>query len=126
MNSEEREFLRSLPYSRKPCRVIDVYDSIDYKNYNNSLQYTLTTLPFINSNKFLNDNDHDVDFFTDAFEKYLLKDDTERKIYHPQFWVTKIENEWFVINNEGFDYARYVVKIKNFPRINTENNTVNA
>lgn len=126
MNSETKEFLRSLPYSRKPCRVEDVYEDIDYNNYNNSLQYALTTLPFISENKFLNDNDHDVDFFTDVFEKYSLKDDTERKIYHPQFWITKIENDWFIINNEGYDYARYVVKIKNFPRINTENNTVNA
>ena len=126
MNSEEKDFLRSLPYTRKPCRVEDICESVDYKNYNNSLQYTLTTLPFISHNKFLNDNDHEVDFFTDAFEKYLLKDDTERKIYHPQFWITKIENDWFIINNEGYDYARYVIKVKNYPRISTESTSVNA
>ena len=68
-------------------------------------------LPFICSDKFAEHG-----FFTDVFDEYLKIDDEGNKIYHPQYWVTESGGYWYLINNEGYSYARYVIELKNYSR----------
>lgn len=122
-NKDHYEFLRSLPYTRKPCREDDVFDHITLKHYSDAIQLMLSRLPVIDIKHFTTQDvngDDIIDFFMDGFEQYHNVDGAGRFIYAPQFWLTENHGAWYIINNEGYNYARYVVRLRGFNKSNLE------
>lgn len=101
-----RKFLNNLPYTRKPYLDEDVVTDVDFTTLRTYERNAIHTLPYISIDRFLQDG-----FFADAFAEFHTMDDNGRRIYGPQFWITEHEGTWYIINNEGYDYARYVVKL---------------
>ena len=89
-NKDHYEFLRSLPYSRKPCREDDVYDSITLKHYSDAIQNMIRRLPMIDIKHFTTedvDGNDIIDWFMDGFEPYHNVDGAGRFIYAPRCLV---------------------------------------
>ena len=110
-----REWLNQLRYTRKPYRPEDVVDFIDCSKLLYTQLDTLNYLPFVDNKRFTQG------FFTDVFAQHKSSDDEFRTIYSPQYWVTKDDDTYYLINNEGYDYARYVVELRNYSRKTKEN-----
>lgn len=110
-----RVWLSSLRYTRKPYRSEDVVDFIDCSKLLYTRIDTLNYLPFIDIKRFTQG------FFTDVFAQHKSSDDEFRTIYSPQYWITKDDDTYYLINNEGYDYARYVVELRNYSRKTKEN-----
>lgn len=122
---EAFEFLRNLPYDRKPCSIDDVHSYVIFNHYSVAIQAMIKRLPQVDIKRFIvKEVNKDVDWFTDAFEMYNKVDAAGRYIYGPQFWLTNQNNEWFLINNEGYNYARYVVKLLGFVNVDTTQHCV--
>lgn len=103
--------IERFPFSRKPHTIEDVISSVDCKDLLYTTLNCLNMLPYISSDRFAQDG-----FYADVFSEYKSYDDIGHVIYHPQFWITEYEGIWYLINNEGYDYARYVTKLHNFIR----------
>ena len=106
-----KDYLRSLSYNRKPETTKDINEYIDCTGTDYTVLNAIHNLPYICSDKFAAHG-----FYTDVFEEYLKIDDENSKIYHPQYWVTESGGYWYLINNEGYNYARYVIELKNYTR----------
>lgn len=106
-----KDYLRSLDYNRKPETPEDVAEYLDCMNADYRLLNAIHDLPFICSDKFAEHG-----FYTDVFDEYKKIDDEGNTIFHPQYWVTEHEGFWYLINNEGYSYARYVIELKNYSR----------
>lgn len=110
--NKHAEFLFSIEFTRKPKLLEDVTTEIDCMNISYDNIQTIHNLPYISIDRFAVNG-----FYSDAFEQYGNCDDEGNKIYHPQFWTTEHEGEWYLIDNQGYDYARYVTRLKNYRRI---------
>lgn len=111
MNTRE-DFLFETEYTRKPHLLEDVTTEINCMNMSHNNINVLLNLPYISIDRFAIHG-----FYTDAFEEYVNYDDEGNKIYHPQFWITEQEGEWYLIDNQGYNYARYVTRLKNYARV---------
>ena len=107
-----KEFLSKIEFTRKPHLIEDVTTEIDCMDIPYDNIQTIHNLPYISSDRFAIHG-----FYSDVFEQYGNRDDEGNKIYHPQFWTTEHEGEWYLIDNQGYDYARYVTRLKNYRRI---------
>ena len=104
-----KTFLSNIPYSRKPWRPEDVTTSVDVNKIERRYYAAIHQLPFICSSRFSEEG-----WYTDAFDEYHNKDDDGVKIYGPQYWRTEYEGVWYLIDNQGYDYARYVTRLLNY------------
>lgn len=116
--NKHAEFLFSLEFTRKPHLLEDVTTEIDCMDISYDNLQTIHNLPYISIDRFAIHG-----FYSDAFEQYGNRDDEGNKIYHPQFWTTEHEGEWYLIDNQGYDYARYVTRLKNYRRIKRSGHT---
>jgi len=110
--NKHAEFLFSIEFTRKPHLLEDVTTEIDCMDIPYDNIQTIHNLPYISIDRFAIHG-----FYSDAFEQYGNRDDEGNKIYHPQFWVTEQEGEWYLIDNQGYDYARYVTRLNNYRRV---------
>tara|TARA_R100001463_G_scaffold24828_1_gene59108 strand:+ start:2568 stop:2945 length:378 start_codon:yes stop_codon:yes gene_type:complete len=106
-----KDYLRSLDYIRKPHLPEDITTYLDCMKEDYAKLNAIHDLPFICSDKFAEHG-----FYTDVFDEYKKIDDEGTIIFHPQYWVTEHEGFWYLINNEGYNYARYVIELKNYSR----------
>lgn len=110
--NKHAEFLFSIEYTRKPHLIEDVTTEIDCMDIPYENIQTIHNLPYISIDRFAIHG-----FYSDVFEQYGNRDDEGNKIYHPQLWITEHEGEWYLIDNQGYDYARYVTRLNNYRRI---------
>ena len=109
-NQTPTEFLRSLDYTRKPFNTEEIYTYINCERLLYSQLHVINSLPYIDAVRFESHNG----FYTSVFNKYKHKDDLGRTIYHPQYWRTRINDVYYLIDNQGYDYARYVIGLRNY------------
>ena len=83
---------------RKPSRPDEVGSQTDFNDLSQEVKDILQSLPIINSNVFSGSSG----LFTDA-----LSGDQ-------QIYMMKHKEDFYFIDNQGFEYARYVGKVLNF------------
>lgn len=96
------------------CKVSTVQDVVTSVNCDHLMRSNIDALhelPFIDIQKF-----RPLGLLSPGFVSYQTKDDEGNTIYHPQWWITKSEEDYYLINNEGYLYARYITKLKNYAR----------
>ena len=82
---------RTIPYERKPDHPRDIQSSINFNELHESVQEIVTNLPVV---KF------ESSFFNDTLDG------------DQQFYLMTHEGKIFLIDTQGYTYARYVIQLK--------------
>ena len=97
--------LENAPYDRKPFNQEEVTGSIDVSKLSESDFETLMNL----KEEVVSSNDFEKEGFFSQFETT------------DQYYILNIEDELFLVDNQGFDYARYVCRLDNVEVLRAEN-----
>lgn len=97
--------LENAPYDRKPYCKLDVTGSIDVSVLSESDYQSLMDLK---------EEVVTAEYFDEAgfFSKFETTD---------QYYILNIEDELFLVDNQGYDYARYVCRLDNVEVLRAEN-----
>ena len=97
--------LENAPYDRKPFNQEDVTGSIDVSKL---------SVPEFQSLMDLKEEVVTGEFFDEAgfFSQFETTD---------QYYILNIEDELFLVDNQGYDYARYVCRLDNVEVLRAEN-----
>ena len=95
LTEDQYNFLtRELDYERKPYNQTDVYSSVTLKDLPEDIRTAI-----FNMKKIIVKDVDDLSFFKDRLDGNV------------QFYVLYINQEPYLVDTQGFDYARYVTKI---------------
>jgi hypothetical protein len=91
ITEEQYNRLRSLNYERKPDQPSDIKTSINFNELHESIREIVSNLPIVEfPNSFF-------DYFLDGYQ---------------QFYLVIDEGKVFLVDTQGYNYARYVIQLK--------------
>ena len=82
---------RSIAYERKPDHPNDIRSSINFNELHESVREIVSNLPIVE--------------FPNSFFDYFLDGDQ-------QFYLVTYKEKIFLVDTQGYDYARYVIQLK--------------
>ena len=82
---------RSIAYERKPDHPRDIQSSINFNELHESVREIVSNLPIVE--------------FPNSFFDYFLDGDQ-------QFYLVTYKEKIFLVDTQGYDYARYVIQLK--------------
>lgn len=82
---------QTIPYVRKPVRPSDIQSSINFNELHESVREIVSNLPI-------------VEFPNSFFDSFLDGDQ--------QFYLVTDKEKIFLVDTQGYDYARYVIQLK--------------
>lgn len=83
--------LTHLNYERKPDHPDEIYSSINFNELHESIRSIVANLPVVE--------------FPNSFFDYFLDGDQ-------QFYLVTYKDKVFLVDTQGYDYARYVIQLK--------------
>ena len=84
---------RTIAYERKPNHPDDIRSSINFNELHESVRGIVSNLPIVE--------------FENSFFDYFLDGDQ-------QFYLVTYKEKIFLVDTQGYDYARYVIRLKDF------------
>lgn len=91
ITEEQYEKLTRLPYERKPDHPDEIRSSINFSELHESIREIVARLPVVE--------------FPNSFFDYFLSGEQ-------QFYLVTYKEKVFLVDTQGYDYARYVVQLK--------------
>ena len=91
ITEEQYEKLTRLPYERKPDHPDEIRSSINFGELHESIREIVARLPVVE--------------FPNSFFDYFL-------CAEQQFYLVTYKEKVFLVDTQGYDYARYVVQLK--------------
>ena len=91
LTEKQYEKLTRLPYERKPDRPSDIESSINFGELHESIREIVARLPVVE--------------FPNSFFDYFLSGEQ-------QFYLVTYKEKVFLVDTQGYDYARYVIQLK--------------
>ena len=92
--TEEQYYkLTRLDYERKPAYPEDIRSAIDFNELHESVREIVTNLPVVE--------------FKGSFYNGILDGDQ-------QFYLMTCDGQIYLVDTQGYDYARYVIRLKDF------------
>ena len=91
LTEEQYEKLTRLPYERKPDHPDEIRSSINFSELHESIREIVARLPIVE--------------FPNSFFDYFLNGEQ-------QFYLVTYKEKVFLVDTQGYDYARYVVQLK--------------
>ena len=82
---------RTIAYERKPNHPDDIRSSINFNELHESVREIVSNLPIVE--------------FPNSFFDYFLDGDQ-------QFYLVTYKEKIFLVDTQGYDYARYVIQLK--------------
>jgi hypothetical protein len=82
---------RSIAYERKPSHPDEIRSSINFNELHESVREIVSNLPIVE--------------FPNSFFDYFLDGDQ-------QFYLVTYKEKIFLVDTQGYDYARYVIQLK--------------
>ena len=82
---------RSIAYERKPSHPNDIRSSINFNELHESVRGIVSNLPIVE--------------FENSFSDFFLDGDQ-------QFYLVTYKERIFLVDTQGYDYARYVIQLK--------------
>ena len=82
---------RSIAYERKPSHPNDIRSSINFNELHESVRGIVSNLPIVE--------------FENSFSDFFLDGDQ-------QFYLVTYKEKIFLVDTQGYDYARYVIQLK--------------
>jgi hypothetical protein len=93
ITEEQYNKLTGLPYERKPAYPDDIHSSINFNELHESIREIVSNLPIVE--------------FPGSFFDYFLDG-------NQQFYLVTYKEKIFLVDTQGYDYARYVIRLKDF------------
>jgi hypothetical protein len=93
ITEEQYNKLTGLPYERKPAYPDDIQSSINFNELHESIREIVSNLPIVE--------------FPGSFFDYFLDG-------NQQFYLVTYKEKIFLVDTQGYDYARYVIRLKDF------------
>jgi hypothetical protein len=93
ITEEQYNKLTGLPYERKPAYPEEISSSINFNELDESIRGIVSNLPIVE--------------FPGSFFDYFLDGDQ-------QFYLVTDKEKIFLVDTQGYDYARYVIRLKDF------------
>ena len=84
---------RTIAYERKPAYPDDIQSSIYFNELHESIREIVSNLPIVE--------------FPGSFLDYFLDG-------NQQFYLVTYKEKIFLVDTQGYDYARYVIRLKDF------------
>jgi hypothetical protein len=84
---------RTIAYERKPAYPDDIQSSINFNELHESVREIVSNLPIVE--------------FPGSFFDYFLDG-------NQQFYLVTYKEKIFLVDTQGYDYARYVIRLKDF------------
>ena len=91
ITEEQYNKLTQLPYERKPDHPDEIRSSINFNELHESVREIVSNLPIVE--------------FPNSFFDYFLDGDQ-------QFYLVTYKEKIFLVDTQGYDYARYVIQLK--------------
>jgi len=91
ITEEQYNKLTHLNYVRKPDHPDEIYSSINFRDLDRSIIEIVASLPVVE--------------FPGSFFDYFLNGDQ-------QFYLVTYKEKVFLVDTQGYDYARYVIQLK--------------
>ena len=92
--TEEQYYkLTRLDYERKPAYPEDIRSAIDFNELHESIREIVANLPVVE--------------FKNSFYNGILDGDQ-------QFYLMTCDGQIYLVDTQGYDYARYVIRLKDF------------
>lgn len=99
LTEEQYEKLTRLPYERKPDHPDEVRSSINFGELDESIREIVARLPIVE--------------FPNSFFDYFLNGEQ-------QFYLVTYKEKVFLVDTQGYDYARYVIRLKDLVTMEKE------
>ena len=99
LTEEQYEKLTRLPYERKPDHPDEVRSSINFGELHESIREIVARLPIVE--------------FPNSFFDYFLNGEQ-------QFYLVTYKEKVFLVDTQGYDYARYVIRLKDLVTMEKE------
>jgi hypothetical protein len=93
ITEEQYNKLTGLPYERKPAYPDDIQSSVNFNELHESIRGIVSNLPIVE--------------FPGSFFDYFLDG-------NQQFYLVTDKEKIFLVDTQGYDYARYVIRLKDF------------
>ena len=91
ITEEQYDKLTQLPYERKPNHPDEIRSSINFNELHESIREIVSNLPIVE--------------FPNSFFDYFLSGEQ-------QFYLVTYKEKIFLVDTQGYDYARYVIQLK--------------
>jgi hypothetical protein len=91
ITEEQYDKLTRLAYERKPDHPDEIRSSINFNELHESIREIVSNLPIVE--------------FPNSFFDYFLDGDQ-------QFYLVTYKEKIFLVDTQGYDYARYVIQLK--------------
>ena len=91
ITEEQYDKLTQLPYERKPNHPDEIRSSINFNELHESVREIVSNLPIVE--------------FPNSFFDYFLSGEQ-------QFYLVTYKEKIFLVDTQGYDYARYVIQLK--------------
>jgi hypothetical protein len=91
ITEEQYDKLTRLAYERKPDHPDEIRSSINFNELHESIRKIVSNLPIVE--------------FPNSFFDYFLDGDQ-------QFYLVTYKEKIFLVDTQGYDYARYVIQLK--------------
>ena len=99
ITEEQYEKLTRLPYERKPCHPSEIQSSINFGELDESIREIVARLPVVE--------------FPGSFFDYFLSGEQ-------QFYLVTYQERVYLVDTQGYDYARYVIRLKDLVTMEKE------
>ena len=99
ITEEQYEKLTRLPYERKPDHPDEIRSSINFGELHESIREIVARLPIVE--------------FPNSFFDYFLNGEQ-------QFYLVTYKEKVFLVDTQGYDYARYVIRLKDLVTMEKE------
>ena len=99
LTEEQYEKLTRLPYERKPDQPHEIRSSINFGELHESIREIVARLPIVE--------------FPGSFFDYFLSGEQ-------QFYLVTYKGKVFLVDTQGYDYARYVIRLKDLVTMEKE------
>ena len=99
LTEEQYEKLTRLPYERKPDHPDEIRSSINFGELHESIREIVARLPIVE--------------FPNSFFDYFLNGEQ-------QFYLVTYKEKVFLVDTQGYDYARYVIRLKDLVTMEKE------
>ena len=99
LTEEQYEKLTRLPYERKPDHPDEIRSSINFGELHESIREIVARLPIVE--------------FPNSFFDYFLNGEQ-------QFYLVTYKEKVFLVDTQGYDYARYVIRLKDLVTMQKE------
>ena len=91
LTEDQYSKLTRLDYDRKPAYPFDIHSSINFNELHESIREIVSNLPIVE--------------FPGSFFDYFLDG-------NQQFYLVTYKEKIFLVDTQGYDYARYVIQLK--------------